>query len=218
MLIQIKDLTDSTPLPNLVSREEINLINQSCEPTRPLERRLVEYKDQSSQTEEILSIVNKKQLFLEYHLVEDRPTEEATQEKLTEDSTTQSKSVVTQTPQKVIIPKKKIKMGFNHIPTYEGDEDPKRHWFVCEKFWDVADITDEDKKMAQFGVSLRHRALTWFMNFTENQNRSKSEIKNSFLTFFKVQDVTHLAAQKLKEIKQRPGESVREYEKDSKIF
>lgn len=71
MLIQIKDLTDSAPLLNLVSREEINLINQSCEPTRPLEWRLVEYKDQSSQTEEILSIVNKKQLFLEYHPIED---------------------------------------------------------------------------------------------------------------------------------------------------
>ena len=39
---------------------------------------------------------------------------------MTEDTTNQSKSVVTQTPQKVIIPKKKIKMGFNHIPTYEG--------------------------------------------------------------------------------------------------
>jgi hypothetical protein len=51
------------------------------------------------------------------------------------------------------------------------------------------------------------------MNYTENQTRSKAEIKNSFLTFFKIQDVTHLAAQKLKEIKQRPGESVREYDK-----
>ena len=120
--------------------------------------------------------------------------------------------MVTQTPQKVITPKK-IKMGFNHIPTYEGDEDPKRHWFVCEKFWDVAEITYEDKQMEQFSVSLRHCDLTWFLNFTENQTRSKSEIKNSFLTFFKVQDVTNLAAQKLKEIKQRPGDSVREYEK-----
>jgi hypothetical protein len=36
------------------------------------------------------------------------------------------------------------------------------------------DIIDEDKQMTQFGVSLQHYALTWFMNFTENQNRSKS--------------------------------------------
>jgi hypothetical protein len=45
-------------------------------------------------------------------------------------------------------------MGFNHIPIYEGEEDPKHHWFVCEKFWDAADITDEDKKMAQFRAAL----------------------------------------------------------------
>jgi endo-beta-N-acetylglucosaminidase D len=74
--------------------------------------------------------------------------------------------VITETPQKDIIPKNKIKMGFNHIPTYEGDEDPKIRWFVYEKLWDVADVKDEDKQMAQFSVALRHRALTWFMNYT----------------------------------------------------
>jgi hypothetical protein len=71
MLIQIKDLPNSAPLPNLVRREEINLINHSYEPTQPLEIRLVDYKDQSSQTEEIISVVNRKNLFLEYHLIED---------------------------------------------------------------------------------------------------------------------------------------------------
>jgi hypothetical protein len=64
MIIQIKDLTDSTPLPHLILREEINY---SLEVMQPLERRLVEYKDQSSQTEDAFSILKKKQLFLEYH-------------------------------------------------------------------------------------------------------------------------------------------------------
>jgi hypothetical protein len=68
MIIQIKDLTDSTPLPHLISREEINY---SLEATQPLERRLVEYKDQSSQTEDAYSILKKKQLFLEYHPLSD---------------------------------------------------------------------------------------------------------------------------------------------------
>jgi hypothetical protein len=62
--------------------------------------------------------------------------------------------------------------------------------------------------MAQFGVALRARALTWFMNFTDNQTRMKNEIKQNFLSFFKTQDIIHLAAQKLKEIKQNLGESV----------
>ena len=51
------------------------------------------------------------------------------------------------------------------------------------------------------------------MNFTESQNISKAEIKASFLEFFKTEDVAHLATQKLKDIKQMPGELVREYDK-----
>ena len=51
------------------------------------------------------------------------------------------------------------------------------------------------------------------MKFAENKKRSKSEIQQSFLTFFRTQDVKHLVAQELKEIKQTPGESTREYTK-----
>ena len=79
--------------------------------------------------------------------------------------------------------------------------------------WDTTDITDEDKQIAQFVGALRKRALTWYMNFIESQNRSKAKIKASFLAFFKTEDVAHLATQKLKDIKQRLGESVREYDK-----
>ena len=79
--------------------------------------------------------------------------------------------------------------------------------------WDTTDVTDEDKQIAQFVGALRKRALTWYMNFTESQNKSKVEIKANFLAFFKTEDVAHLAAQKLKDIKKMPGESVREYDK-----
>ena len=60
--------------------------------------------------------------------------------------------------------------------------------------WDVADVTDENKQISQFAGALRKRVLTWYMNFTESQNRSKAEIKANFLAFFKTEDVTHLAA------------------------
>jgi len=60
-------------------------------------------------------------------------------------------------------------MGLNHILIYEGDEDPKWHWFIYKKFWDASDITNEDKQMAHFGVSLQSRYLTWFMNYADNQ-------------------------------------------------
>ena len=51
------------------------------------------------------------------------------------------------------------------------------------------------------------------MNFTENQERSKDEIKTYFLAFFKKQDVAHLAAQKFKDIKQILGYIVHKYDK-----
>ena len=79
--------------------------------------------------------------------------------------------------------------------------------------WDAVDVMDENRQITQFVGTLRKRALTWYMNFIESQNKSKAKIKANFLTFFKMEDVAHLAAQKLKDIKQRPGESVREYDK-----
>lgn len=79
--------------------------------------------------------------------------------------------------------------------------------------WDAAVVTDDDKKIAQFATALRKRELTWYMNFIENQAISKDKIKSNFLSFFKMEDVTHLASQKLKYIKQVPSESVWEYDK-----
>ena len=35
-----------------------------------------------------------------------------------------------------------------HIPTYEGEEDPRQHWFICERMWDTVDVTDDDNKIA----------------------------------------------------------------------
>ena len=46
------------------------------------------------------------------------------------------------------------------------------------------------------------------MNFIENQAETKDKIKKNFLALFKIEDVAHLASQKLKDIKQVPGEIV----------
>ena len=42
---------------------------------------------------------------------------------------------------------------------------------ICDKLWDAVNITNEDKKMAQFGATLQAKALTWFM--TDNWKCSK---------------------------------------------
>jgi hypothetical protein len=83
-------------------------------------------------------------------------------------------------------------MGHNHIPFYEDDEDSKRKCSFHERFWEALNIKYEDKQMAQFGGALRKRAFIWYMNFTENQQRTKDEIKENFLYFFKGQYVKHI--------------------------
>jgi len=71
------------------------------------------------------------------------------------------------------------------IPIFEGDEDPRRHWFICETIWAANDVDNEDKQMHQFVAGLRKRALTWYMNFTNNHVRTKGQIHAEFLAFFK---------------------------------
>ena len=100
-----------------------------------------------------------------------------------------------------------------YIPIYEGEEDPRQHWFIYERMWDAANIKDEDKQIAPFSSALRKRALTWYMNFTENQIRTKDRINSNFLVFLKKEDIAHLATQILKDIKQVLGKFVQEYDK-----
>ena len=42
---------------------------------------------------------------------------------------------------------------------------------------------------------------------------TKAEIKAQFLSFFKTPDAKHLAAKKIKTTQQKPGETVRDYNK-----
>jgi len=54
------------------------------------------------------------------------------------------------------------------IPIFEGYEDPRHHWFICETIWAANDVDNEDKQIHQIAAGLRKRALTWFMNYTNN--------------------------------------------------
>ena len=85
-----------------------------------------------------------------------------------------------------------------HITLYEGDEDPRRHWFVCESTWDANAITSEDKHMVQFAGAFRKQALTWYMTYTKKTtNATKADIKQQFSSFFKTPDVKHLTTKKI---------------------
>ena len=47
-----------------------------------------------------------------------------------------------------------------HILIYEGDEDTKHHCFICDTIWEVANISNEAKQMAQFVGGICKRELT----------------------------------------------------------
>lgn len=54
------------------------------------------------------------------------------------------------------------------------------------------------------------------MNYMNNQVQTKGQIKNEFLAFFKIQEGSHLDAQKLKDIKKKHGESIHAYDRKLK--
>jgi hypothetical protein len=37
------------------------------------------------------------------------------------------------TPSNTLITSNMTHFNTRHLPLYEGDEDPKRHWFICDK-------------------------------------------------------------------------------------
>jgi hypothetical protein len=68
------------------------------------------------------------------------------------------------------------------IPIFRGDgsEYLDQHWFLCEAIWNIKSITDESIKRTQFNITLRDRALRWYMKLVQGlaQPKSLNEIHN----------------------------------------
>jgi len=56
------------------------------------------------------------------------------------------------------------------LPKFKGEalKDPEKHLFVYEKIWEEKHITDEDTKFVQLVITLRDRALDWYMSLATN--------------------------------------------------
>jgi hypothetical protein len=52
------------------------------------------------------------------------------------------------------------------LPDFKGEalEDLEKHVFIYEKIWEAKQVTDEDTKLAQLAITLRDRALDWYMS------------------------------------------------------
>jgi hypothetical protein len=55
------------------------------------------------------------------------------------------------------------------LPTFMGDgsKDPDQNWFLCEAVWSIKNVTDEVVKRDHFSITLRDRALSWYMKFVQ---------------------------------------------------
>jgi hypothetical protein len=50
----------------------------------------------------------------------------------------------------------------------EASEDPEKHLFIYENILEAKQITNEDTKLAQLAITLRDRALDWYMSLAAN--------------------------------------------------
>ena len=106
------------------------------------------------------------------------------------------------------------------LPVFKGSrlEDPEQHWFLCETMWSVKQVIDDDIKMAQLTTKFRDRVLNWFMKYSNRQVRTLPQVKAALIAEFKKLKLESQCITKLKEIKQKPIESVWEFDQKFKTL
>jgi hypothetical protein len=94
----------------------------------------------------------------------------------------------------------------------EASEDPEKHLFICEKIWEAKQITYEDTKLVQLSITLRDRALDWYMSLAVNNppgtTRTIVDIKNLLINEFQKPSSEDQYMNEMIEIRQKPRESV----------
>jgi hypothetical protein len=101
-------------------------------------------------------------------------------------------------------------------------DDAEQHWFMCEAIWSVKRIKYEVMKIVRLETTFRDRALTWYMKYNATaligQARSLAKIKQNLLREFQKLKLESQCITKIKEIKQKQGETVWDYEQWFKIL
>jgi hypothetical protein len=100
------------------------------------------------------------------------------------------------------------------LPELKGEvsEDPKKHLFICEKILEEKHITDEETKLSQLSITLRDRALDWYMILVANSlpgtTRMIGDIKKLMINEFQNPSSEDQYMNVIIEIRQKPGESL----------
>src|SRR5713101_4392230 len=84
--------------------------------------------------------------------------------------------------------------------------------------WTAKNITDQDTRRAQLVTSFRDYALTWFMKFSSTQNHVLADLKAVMIKEFKKPKSESQCITELKEIQQRRGESVWDFDQRFKVL
>jgi hypothetical protein len=100
------------------------------------------------------------------------------------------------------------------LPEFKGEasNDPKKHLFICEKIWEAKKIVDGDIKLAQLSITLRDRALDWYMSLAVNSppgtTRMIADVKKILINEFHKPISEDQYMNEMIEISQKLGESV----------
>jgi hypothetical protein len=118
-------------------------------------------------------------------------------------------------------PPRRNRMGDDmKLPIFKGTrlEDLEQHWFLCDAMWSVKQVVDDAIKMAKLTTTFRDRALKWFMKYSNGQVRTLLEVKVAMIAEFKKPKSESQCITELKEIKQKPNESVWEFDQKIKTL
>ena len=84
--------------------------------------------------------------------------------------------------------------------------------------WTAKNIMDQNARRTQLVTSFRDQALTWFMKFSSTQNHVLADIKVAMIKEFKKPKSESQCITELKEIQQRRGESVWDFDQRFKVL
>jgi hypothetical protein len=84
--------------------------------------------------------------------------------------------------------------------------------FICAKIWEAKQITNEDTKLVQLGITIRDCALDYYMSLdTKNapgMTRTLADIKNLLINEFQKPSLEDQYMNEMIEIRHKPEESV----------
>ena len=104
------------------------------------------------------------------------------------------------------------------LPTFNGNgmQDPEQRWFLCEDVWMVCLVHGADVKKTHMIMTLRGRALDWFMKFCVSPSgtpqKTLEEIRATMIFEFMKPKSESQSITKIKQIKQALVETVWDFD------